>query len=111
MNQPVNAAASPYPNYLAWSIIVTILGACLCCLVGAVPGVVAIVYGTQINTKLAAGDDAGARKASETAKLWCWIGTGVVILGLLLQVASFFLNGAAMFNEDFLRQMQQAQGG
>lgn len=109
MNQPVTAAASPYPTYLAWSITITVLGACFCCLIGAAPGIVAIVFGNQVNTKFNAGDEAGARKASETAKIWCWVGTALVAAGLLINILSFFVNGMSLMSEDFLQQLQQAQ--
>ncbi|ROU04520.1 CD225/dispanin family protein [Lysobacter enzymogenes] len=109
MNQPV-VAGSPYPNYLVWSIIVTVLGACFCCLIGAAPGVVAIVFGSQVGSKLAAGDEAGARRASEQAKLWCWIGTALVAVSLLWTILSFFIEGASFMSQEFLEQVRRAQG-
>lgn len=49
------------PNHLVWAVLTTIF----CCL----PlGVVAIVKAVEVNSKLAAGDIAGARGASATAK-------------------------------------------
>jgi hypothetical protein len=80
--------ATVIPNYLVPAILVTVL----CCL----PlGVVAIVYATQVNTKLAAGDYAGARQASNNAKLWTWLsfGLGIAMVGLWLLV----MLGGAMF--------------
>ena len=58
------------PNYLVQAIIVTIL----CCLPA---GIVSIVYAAQVNGKVAAGDIAGAREASQKAKMWAWISFGV----------------------------------
>src|SRR5262249_27016558 len=58
------------PNYLAPAILCTIF----CCLIG---GIIAIVNAAQVNSKLAAGDIAGARRASDQAKMWCWISFGV----------------------------------
>ena len=57
------------PNYLVQSILVT-----LCCCLPF--GIVAIVYAAQVNTKLAAGDVAGAMAASKNAKMWSWISFG-----------------------------------
>lgn len=51
------------PNYLVHSIVVT-----LCCCLPF--GIVALVYAAQVNTKLAAGDVAGAQAASRSAKTW-----------------------------------------
>ncbi len=73
----------PVPNYLVPAILSTI-----CCCVPF--GIVAIVFASQVNSKLAAGDRAGAIAASEKAKLWCWIafGTGLVvtIIYVIIQV-------------------------
>ncbi|HEU4888531.1 MAG TPA: CD225/dispanin family protein [Thermoanaerobaculia bacterium] len=51
------------PNYLVHSIIAT-----LCCCLPF--GIVAMVYSAQVNTKLAAGDEAGARESSKKARTW-----------------------------------------
>jgi hypothetical protein len=51
------------PNYLVHSILVT-----LCCCLPL--GVVALVYSSQVNTKLAAGDVAGAEASSRSARTW-----------------------------------------
>lgn len=71
------------PNYLVQSILVTIF----CCLA---PGIVAIVFAAQANSKKTAGDYAGALDSATKAKMWCWIAFG---LGLALAVfyAIFFI--------------------
>lgn len=73
------------PNYLVQSILVT-----LCCCLPL--GVVAIIFAAQVNSKLAAGDIAGAQEASRKAKMFCWIAFG---LGLVLTVIWFAMSGAA----------------
>jgi len=75
-NQPVQRYPAPpaIPNYLVQAV----LTALFCCL----PlGIVAIIYAAQVNSKLSAGDVAGAQNASRKARLWSWItfGGGVVI--------------------------------
>ncbi len=77
---------APIPNYLWQSIVAT-----LCCCLPL--GVVAIIFSAQVNTKLAAGDIAGAREASSKAKLFCWISFGIGIVGILI---SLLINGAAL---------------
>lgn len=69
-------------NYLVPSILVT-----LCCCVPA--GIVGIVYAAQVNTKVAAGDVAGAQESARLAKLWSWIGfaCGALAYGIYALVA------------------------
>jgi len=64
-------------NYLVFAILATVF----CCLPAGIP---AIVYAAQVNSKLQAGDLAGAQLASKNAKLWCLIslGLGLGIMGL-----------------------------
>lgn len=81
------AAATTIPNYLVQSILVT-----LCCCLPF--GVVGIVYAAQVNSKLAAGDIAGAQLASKNAKMWSAIGFGLGLLGALAYVAVGVLNVA-----------------
>jgi hypothetical protein len=58
----------------------------VCALVfNALSGVVAVVYGIQVNRKLAKGDTDGAAHASRLARIWCWVSViiGVPFLVLL----------------------------
>ena len=73
------------PNYLVQSILVT-----LCCCLPL--GVVAIIFSAQVNSKLAAGDIAGAQDASKKAKMFAWIGFG---LGIVFMIIWFAMSGAA----------------
>jgi hypothetical protein len=78
-------AGTQVENYLVWAILSTIC----CCLPFGIP---AIVFASQVNSKLATGDVTGAREASRKAKMWCWIafGAGLVagIIGTILQVVA-----------------------
>ena len=69
--------AATVPNYLGFAILVTVF----CCLP---TGIAAIIYAAQVNTKLQAGDIAGAQQASKNAKMWVLISVGA---GLLLTCA------------------------
>ena len=76
-------------NYLIPSILVT-----LCCCMPF--GIVAIVYAAQVQSKLAAGDTAGAQVSANNAKLWCWLGFGS---GLVVMIAYGFFTGFAFLNQ------------
>jgi len=65
------------PNYLLWSILTTIF----CCLPA---GVAAIIFSAQVNSKLNAGDRAGAERASKTAKILVFVAAGVGLLGAII---------------------------
>ncbi|WMJ70749.1 CD225/dispanin family protein [Stenotrophomonas sp. 24(2023)] len=73
----MNTATPQVPNNLVWAILSTLF----CCL----PlGIVSIVHAAQVNGKLAAGDVAGARDASEKAKKWAmWSAITSIVLIVL----------------------------
>jgi len=72
------------PNYLWQAIACTV-----CCCVPL--GIPAIVYASQVNTKVLQGDLEGARAASKNAKMWCWIAFGLGLAFTLIYGAfSFF---------------------
>lgn len=72
----VPPAGTTISNYLVFAILTTVF----CCLPTGIP---AIIYASQVNTKLQLGDLAGAQAASNNAKMWCWISFG---LGLTMAV-------------------------
>ncbi len=82
------AGAKSPDNYLVWAILSTIL----CCL----PlGIVSIVKATQVNTKLLAGDMAGAQQASADAKKWAII---TAVVGIVVYILYFAFFGFAIFS-------------
>ena len=87
--QPIVPGTRP-KNWLVESILVTIF----CCLPF---GVVGIVFASQVNSKYAAGDYAGALKASQDAAKWTkigfFIGLGICVLYILV----FVLFGVGAF--------------
>ena len=65
------------PNHMVEAILITLF----CCMIF---GIIAIVYASQVNTKLAQGDVAGAQAASRTAYGWIIAGLCVgLVVGLL----------------------------
>jgi hypothetical protein len=71
---PGAAAPVKIPNYLVQSVLVT-----LCCCLPL--GVVAIVNSAQVDSRLAAGDIAGAQRASKNAKMFAWLAVLGAFLG------------------------------
>jgi hypothetical protein len=81
---PHFAPPEAVPNYLVQSILVT-----LCCCLPL--GVVAVIYSAQVNTKLAAGDVAGARASAARARTWAIVAliTGIVSSGAMAALSYF----------------------
>ncbi len=81
---------TPPKNWLVESILVTLF----CCLPFGIAG---IVFASQVNSKFAAGDYAGALQASRDAAKWTkigfWAGMAVIIISF---VFSFLFGGWAM---------------
>jgi len=88
---PMNLGPRPdIPNHLLKAILAT----CFCCL----PlGIVAIVFAAQVNSKLDAGDYAGATSASQQASMYgnisIWLGIIPVIVGVVLIAVALFVGG------------------
>ena len=81
-----NNAPIEVPNYMVFSILVTLF----CCL----PlGIAAIIFSSQVNTKLAVGDIQGAMNASKTARMLCIISVVIGIVMVFSSVMQFILNG------------------
>jgi Interferon-induced transmembrane protein len=67
------------------------------------------VFGTKVNTLLQAGDVTGARNASNTAKIWTWVTTGLCIVGLLWTGFSLATGGMQGY-QDALREIERQSG-
>ena len=81
----VMATGAAVPNYMVWAILVTIF-----CFLPT--GIAAIVFASQVGTKLAAGDRAGAVESSNKAKMWCIIsavvGAVFVVIGIAIAAST-----------------------
>lgn len=84
MTESMNMNPQNIPNYLWQSIVVTVL----CCLPLGIP---AIVYASKVNNALMQGNQAAAKQASDSAKMWCIISlvAGIVGIGLYMIVMIF----------------------
>lgn len=66
---PAGGGSTPVPNYMVPAII-----SIFCCWPLAIP---AIIFAAQVNSKVAAGDVAGAQDSSKKAKMFSFIGIGI----------------------------------
>jgi len=81
------AQSPPPPNYLVWAIVAIIF-----CWPLAIPS---IIFSTQVNSKWAMGDVAGAQDASKKAKMFAMWATIVGVVGVFLYVLFFVLLATA----------------
>lgn len=85
-----SSQGTPPPNYLVWSI----LSLLLCWPVA----IASIVFSTQVNSKWAMGDVAGAQSASAKAKKFAIFaaigGVGIWVFVILLSAAGLMTTGA-----------------
>ena len=77
------------PNHMVMAILTTLF----CCLPG---GVIAIIYASQVNNKLATGDIAGAQASAKTAKTWIIINIITPFVSVIVSVI-FYLLLAVLF--------------
>ena len=68
-----NPAPPKPPTYLVWSIICMLL---LCLL----PGIVAVIFASQVSSRYNMGDYEGAQRASSRAELWLIL---TIVIGLV----------------------------
>ena len=80
---PPAGGSATVPNYLVPAII-----SIFCCWPLAIS---AIIFATEVNGKVAAGDIAGAQDSSKKAKMFSFIAIGLGLLGILCYVIMLIL--------------------
>src|SRR5205823_9566843 len=80
---PPTGTSATVPNYLVQAII-----SIFCCWPLAIP---AIIFAAQVNSKVAAGDVAGAQDSSKKAKMFSFIAIGIGIVIILIYVIMMIL--------------------
>jgi hypothetical protein len=105
------AAPGPIPNHLVWAIIATVFSLCLCCgIPGLITGIVSIVFAAKVNGLLAAGDFAGAQRASSNARTWAIVTTVLAAIGLLMVIYNLTM-GKGMAEYQMMMEQIKAQSG
>lgn len=75
----------PMPStYLIWSV----LAAVFCCFI---PGIVAIIFSSQVSSRYYSGDIEGAKRASKNAQIWIIVSVVLGILFATLYVPLMFI--------------------
>lgn len=85
------------PDYLVWSILVTIISipCCACLPVSVAFGIVALVKSSAANSKKALGDYIGAQRDANAAKTWLYWAVGLDVVGLIGWI--IYLIGVIMY--------------
>lgn len=78
-------------SYLVWAILVTLF-----CFLPT--GIVAIVYASQVSSKLAAGDHAGAVEASNKAKTWSIVSAVIGVVFVAIWIGVFASTDVSTFS-------------
>src|SRR5205814_8190112 len=84
---PAGAAVS---NHIGMAIASLVVGL-FCGCVGVIPGVVAVIMASQVNSKLGQGDLLGAQASAKNARTWAivaFVVAGVITLGWIPLVAT-----------------------
>ena len=104
-NQPVRPN-----NHLAMTIVATVLSLVSCTLLGIIPGIIGIVFSSQVNSKYDAQDFEGAERAASNAKIF-WIVS--IVLTVVIFIASFafygFMFSEIFDSEEFRKAIEEAQ--
>lgn len=87
---PPAGGTATVPNNLVMAIL-----SIFCCWPLAIP---AIIFATQVNSKLAAGDVAGAQESSQKAKKFAMIGIIVGVVCWVIFILFYLIIGIAAFS-------------
>ena len=96
--QPVNNGiqGSPVSNNMVLSVITlvfSVFAICSCNFVSVILSIIATVFSSQVNQKLAMGLTDEATKAAKTSKILSLISIGIMVLGIIGYIVIIALGG------------------
>lgn len=109
----VPSPTASIPNHMVWAIASTVIGTIVnllgcCCLPIALPaGITAFVYAIKVNKFLEASNIAAAEQAAKSAKLWCWITTGIGIFFGVWFVLSMVLQTMGYMDPNYFEDLRK----
>jgi hypothetical protein len=96
----VGSSAGPDtpPKYLPWSIVLLVLSVIFCQITGLPGSIVALVYGSKVDSLMSQGKTDEAWRSSKTAKYWLIASTavtaGLIILGVIAIIVAAIYQAA-----------------
>lgn len=81
------------------AVVATVIGFFTCSVIGAIPGVVSIVYSSKVNGLHNAGDVDGALGAAKSAKAWGIASLITTVVLIILGVVVFAIFAIALSSE------------
>ncbi|RRO19703.1 CD225/dispanin family protein [Flavobacteriaceae bacterium 14752] len=105
--EETNQTQQPKPkNHMVMAIISTVLPLVTCTFYGIVPGIVSIVFASQVNSKYKNNNFEAAQKNSKYAKI-AWIIAIVITIAVLAYYAYMFTVHGEEFMKEFTKAMEQ----
>mgnify|MGYP005871553019 CR=1 FL=1 len=106
--EPNNPQLQPKPNnHMVMAIISTVFSLISCTFFGVVPGIVSIVFASQVNGKYQRGEQEAAENSSKYAK-FAWIISIVISLALLAYAIYTVVSNPEII-EEFQKEMERQQ--
>ena len=90
-------------THMVMAIVSTVLSLITCTIYGILPGIVSIVFASQVSSKYNKGDYEGAQNNSKYAKI-AWIISLVVTVAVAIYVATMFDDIMEMINAEMEKQ-------
>jgi uncharacterized membrane protein YedE/YeeE len=107
--EETNQVQQTKPNsHMVMAIISTVLSVITCTGLGLIPGIVSIVFASQVNSKFNSGNYEAAQKSSKNAKI-AWIISVVITVAILIYTFAVVGSSWGEIMETFQQEMERQQ--